>query len=192
MAELIDLLPEVIRVTARPASPLTALGEAATDMHAPVVAILDRIEAVIDPQRAPEPLLAALAAWVDLGWVTVPEHGAAALPAQGIGARQLRDLISAAAELSAARGTAAGMARFLELATGVPGFAVASGPADFHVRVTVPAAAAHRADLVGRLVADLKPAHVTSEVLVAPEPQRRSEVGSPAGGDVRRPSASTP
>lgn len=164
--DLVDLLPEVIRVSAVPGSPLDALGAVAVDMHAPVVRVLDRIDDVVDPFRTPEPLVPYLAGWVGLDWLTTAEGGNASRPMLGIGSGRLRDLIAASADLSARRGTPAGLARFLHLATGVDGFDVEDVPGAFHVRVTVPPAVADRAGLVARLVQALKPVHVTSEIVL--------------------------
>ncbi len=67
-----------------------------------------------------------LAQWVDLGWL-LPEDGG---PFPG-GLGRLRELIQASAELSRWRGTKRGLVQFLELATGLDGFAIdesAPGP----------------------------------------------------------------
>ncbi len=165
---LLDILPEVMQVAAAPGSPLAALGAAATDLHAPVTDVLDRIDSVVDPYRTPEALVPFLAGWVDLGWLTAADAEVGARPVLGIEHHRLRDLIADSADLSAGRGTPAGLARFLRLATGVDGFLVQDVPGAFHVRVLVPAAAADRLDLVRRLVEALKPAHVTSQVLLRP------------------------
>ncbi|EMY35865.1 phage tail domain-containing protein, partial [Arthrobacter crystallopoietes BAB-32] len=82
----------------------------------------------------------------------------------------LRDLIASAAELSARRGTAEGLRRFLHLATGVSGFTIEDIPGAFHLNVGVPAAAAGQLPLVRRIVAATKPAHTTSSVELQPEP----------------------
>jgi phage tail-like protein len=165
---LLDILPEVVQVAAVPGSPLAALGAAATDLHAPVTDVLDRIDGVVDPYRAPDALVPFLAGWVDLGWLTAADAEVGPRPVLGIESHRLRDLIADSADLSARRGTPAGLARFLRLATGVDGFLVQDVPGAFHVRVLVPAAAAERIDLVRRLVEALKPAHVTSQVLMRP------------------------
>lgn len=187
---LVDLLPEVFRAAARPASPLAALGAAADEMRAPVVAVLDRLDAVVDPYRAPSALVPYLAGWVDLDWL-VADGDAAVL---GVPADRLRDLVAAAAELSVTRGTPAGLARFLHLATGVPGFGVETDAAALHVVVAVPRAAADQSGLVARLVAVLKPAHVTAELAVpgAASPELPPDAPAPPSPPSPSPAPSPP
>ena len=164
MAEhkLVDLLPEVINATATPGSPLTALCEAANDMHDPVVAVLDDLDALLDPFRTEARFVRYLAGWVDLGWLGANDSGAGT----GMRLSRLRDVIGASAQLSARRGTPAGLKRFLHLATGLDGFGVEVVPGAFHMRVRVPEAARDQLELIGHLVRALRPAHVTSEVAV--------------------------
>lgn len=176
--DVLDLLPEVIRSTARPGTPLAALGAVAGDMHAPVAAVLDRLDSVVDPFRAPGAFVRHLAGWVDLGWVGVADDEAGAHDGAAMTVHRLRDLIGACAELSARRGTPAGLARFLHLATGVDGFEVEDSPGAFHVRVRAPDAALDQLELVRRLVTALRPAHVTSEV-VGPDAHRSEDPASP-------------
>lgn len=168
MAEhgLLDVLPEVLRVTALPGSPLTALAAVADDLHAPVSAVLDHVDDVVAPFRTPARLVPFLAGWVDLGWLTTADAERGSTRVLGIAPDRLRDLIAASADLSARRGTPGGLARFLHLATGVDGFLVQEVPGAFHVRVVVPAPAADQRELVARLLEVLKPAHVTGEVVL--------------------------
>lgn len=163
---VVDLLPEVIRTTATPGSPLAALGAAADDLHAPVLDVLDRLDDVVDPARAPARFIRYLAGWVDLGWVAAAEGESGARAAGGVTVTRLRDVLAASADLSARRGTPGGLARFLHLATGVEGFGVEPVEGEFHVRVLVPAGASDQVELVEHLVQGLRPAHVTSEVLL--------------------------
>ena len=173
MPDLTDLLPEVLQVTAAPATPLAALDAVAADLHAPVHDLLDDLDAVIDPYRTPEVFLPALASWVGMDWLTVEGNGGPALPAEGIAPHRLRDVIAAAADLSASRGSPEGIARFLELATGGRGFAITAGPEPFHLRIGVPTALAGQVDLVRRLVVQIKPVHVTSEVAILTDAAER-------------------
>lgn len=168
MAEgmLARVLPEVFREAIAVSAPLRALLAAADDMSEPVMVLLDRVDAVVDPYRVPEPLVPYLSRWVDLDWLTIPVADAATAVAHGVPTPRQRDLIAAAADLSARRGTPAGLQRFLHLATGVDGFEVDGVPGAFHVLVRVPAEAAAQVDLVRRIVAATKPAHVTHEVVV--------------------------
>lgn len=163
-----------------PGSPLAALGAAADGLHAPVLDVLDRLDDVVDPIRAPARFVRYLASWADLGWVAAAEGEAGARAAGGITVTRLRDVLAASADLSARRGTPGGLARFLHLATGVDGFGVEPVEGEFHVRVRVPAEASDQVDLVEHLVAGLRPAHVTSEVLVADGARPAVPVGPPA------------
>jgi hypothetical protein len=83
----------------------------------------------------------------------------------------LRELIAAAAFLSQWRGTAKGLLRFLETATGVEGFEIeehardANGqPQPFHILVRAPAEAERYRGLVERIIEAEKPAYVTYEL----------------------------
>jgi len=71
-ADLLSVLPEVFQVAATPDGPMAALAAAASDMHAPIRDVLDGIDRVVDPFRCPDSLVAYLAWWVDLGWLTLP------------------------------------------------------------------------------------------------------------------------
>ena len=175
-SKLLKVLPEVFQVAADTSSPLQALLAVAEDMHGPVRQVLDRIHTVPDPGRAPSSLIPFLSRWVDLDWLTLPgpEGGTGSggtatgsIPATGaIPISRQRDLIAAAAQLSARRGTVDGLTRFLHLATGVPGFDVESVPGAFHIKVLVPAEAGGQLELIRRIVKGMKPAHVTDEVTV--------------------------
>ena len=172
-SRLLKVLPEVFQVAADTSPAMRALLAVAEDMQGPVREVLDRIHTVPDPRRAPASLIPFLSHWVDLDWWTLPAPGTATADSTRPGtipvARQ-RDLIAAAADLSSRRGTVDGLTRFLHLATGVPGFAVESVPGEFHIKVLVPADAAGHLDLVGRIVKGMKPAHVTDQLVLLPEP----------------------
>lgn len=168
-ASLRDSLPEVFASASIEGSPLAALVAAADRMHHPIADILDHLDAHVDPFRTRPEFVAYLASWVDLDWLTRPDADGTARSSLPLGHAPLRDLICARAELSATRGTAAGLVRFLELATRVRGFAVEDA-GGFHLRVRVPEQAADQADTVARIVRAMKPAHVTAEILPAEQP----------------------
>ncbi|MDZ7800549.1 MAG: hypothetical protein U5K81_07125 [Trueperaceae bacterium] len=118
-------------------------------MHAPSEAVLDDLDGYFDPRRARLRSAAYLASWLDLDRIVraAGPHGRSAAVALPTG--RLRELTAAAADLSRWRGTAYGLARFLEVATGVPGFEVDDHVRDaygdvrpFDVEVRVPAGAA--------------------------------------------------
>ncbi len=184
---LLDCLPQVFQTGATEGGPLRALIAAADDMLDPVAAVLDGLDAVIDPFRSPEPLAAMLAWWVDLGWLTLPDADEVVRSALPGASGPLRDLVAASADLSARRGTAAGMIRFLEIATRTSGFRVEVVPGQFHVRVHVPEAAVSQLDAVSRIVERMKPAHVTAELVntadvvstAAPVPHPHDPEGAP-------------
>ncbi|KFF59532.1 hypothetical protein JF66_10600 [Cryobacterium sp. MLB-32] len=161
-ALLLGILPEVFQVSAARSAPLRALIGVTADLQQPVLDVLDAVETIVHPYRAPDQLVTYLASWVDLDWLTgmTPGQGS------GVEAARQRDLVANAADLSARRGTPAGLVRFLQLATGVGGFAVDDDPGVFHVVVHVPADAADRVDLVQRIVAVMKPAHITHALSV--------------------------
>jgi phage tail-like protein len=170
-SRLLRVLPEVFQVAADTSPAMQALVAVAEDMHRPVREVLDSIHTVPDPGRAPASLIPFLSRWVDLDWLTLPDPGRPDSSRSGtIPLARQRDLIEAAADLSARRGTVDGLTRFLHLATGVPGFAVESVPGGFHIKVLVPPAAAAQLELVGRIVKGMKPAHVTDELELLPEP----------------------
>jgi len=162
-----DLLPEAFRVASASSPPLRALVAAADDMLRPVRESLDGLDTVVAPYRVRDDLVAYLSRWVDLDWLTLPAADSTAALARGVPVARQRDLIAAAADLSATRGTRAGMLRFLRLALGADGFEIESESGLFHLRVVVPVEAADRIDLVRRIVAAIKPAHLTHEVVVA-------------------------
>lgn len=161
-----DSLPQVIAAGAD-TGPLAALLAAADGMHQPVGAVLDHLETWFDPLGAPEDMVAYLASWVDLDWLTLPESPTRARSTLPGGSAPLRDLLVLSAQLAAARGTVGGIVSFLEVATRRTGFALEDA-GDFHLRVLLPPDGAGLADTVARIVAATKPAHVTAEVVAAP------------------------
>lgn len=205
-------LPEVFQTAAAGSPPLQALLTVADAMLGPVADVLDSIDVVADPYRSADHVAAALAWWVDLGWLTAADAAAAhpddeprpgepsarvaALPAAPTrhtgrpdtqprlrsvlprGTVALRDLVAASPELAARRGTASGMIRFLELATGASGWALQVDPDDFHLTVGVPPAAQQALPVVTTIVETIKPAHVTASV--HPLPAATAPIDEPA------------
>lgn len=169
MAEgpLFDVLPEVFQVATRTSPALAALLVAADDMQRPIRDLLDSVDLVIDPFRAPQALVPYMSTWVDLDWLTLADTDASAPPGDGIPLHRQRDLIAISAELSARRGTAGGIATFLRIATGTDGWAIRSAPDDFRLIVVAPNEAKSQLDVVRRIVAGIKPAHLTHDVQLA-------------------------
>lgn len=150
-------------------SPLAALLAVMEAMHEPVEAVLGSVDTPFAPYRAPDGFVAYLTMWVDLAWLVMPGAGGVAVPVPG-GTGRLRDLVAEASELSASRGTAKGLARFLELATGTGPVVIDEDPeVAFAVRVTMPAASQPSDVLVRRIIEIQKPAHVTYNLIYAPE-----------------------
>ena len=117
-----------------------------------------------------------LAGWVDLDWLLVaaPSEPVATNSTLASGLGPLRELVAAAADLARWRGTARGLLRFLDTATGVPGFAIeenVSGderrPRPFHLRIVAPAEAAVYRPLIERVIVAEKPAYATYELVFA-------------------------
>jgi phage tail-like protein len=148
-------------------SPLVALLGVMQDMHTPVESVLASIDAPFAPYRAPDPFVAYLTMWVDLAWLILPSADGVRIPVPG-GVGRLRDLVAAASELSAARGTAGGLARFLEVATATKPVLVENDPGrSFNVRVTMPASAQSLEALVRKIIDNQKPAHVSYDLVYA-------------------------
>lgn len=165
--QLLRILPEVFQTAAQTNRPLQALAAAAADMHAPAHRVLAELPAYFDPYRTPENMLAYLAQWVDLGWLVQRFPGT---PGSAPQPDRLRDLIAHSAELSARRGTAGGLRRFLHVATGIPDFTVEDVPGEFHLNVGVPVTAADQFVLIRRIVEGTKPAHTTCTIEITGAP----------------------
>jgi phage tail-like protein len=137
---------------------------------APVLATLDDLPVYVDPRLAPDDFVAWLAGWVgaELEHATTPA------------AR--REVVATAVSLHRSRGTRAGIADVVRIATrgqvevvesGASGWATEPGsalpgeaPAAVHVRVTVADPAGVDVRRLDALVAAVKPAHVVHTVEV--------------------------
>jgi phage tail-like protein len=171
-------LPENYRLAAeQPASPLGAMLAAMEALHGPAEQVIETLDAYVSPYRAPDPFVLLQASWLGLDRYFDWSGGRPGMgtPRYRAGIRQLRLLTAEAAELDRERGTHDALVRFLELATGITGFAIADGAADgtsrpFHFTVSAPAAAAALASLVERIVEGERPAHATYEIVFLPPP----------------------
>lgn len=166
-----QLLPGVFQRTLRPGAPLAALLEVIEALHAPDEEVLERLAVCFDPYHAPDEFVPYLAGWVDLDRCLSAAGEPAAAPTFPAGLGRLRELIAAAAFLATWRGTAQGLLRFLETATGVQGFTLSERPPDqagrprpFHLGIRAPAAARPYRALVERIVEMEKPAYMTYEL----------------------------
>ncbi len=205
--EIEQLLPAVYRRTVGEGSLLTALLQAMETLHAPVETTLATLDATLDARRTRDPFVPFLARWVDLDWLVAPpgdEWSRDALALRGafaVGTGRLRELVAAAAYLSKWRGTSRGLLSFLEIATGLGGFAVdervtgADGrPRPFHIRLRVPRAARGLRPLITRIVEFEKPAHITYELAFEEEgvPAERPAVVPEADPRPAAPPPATP
>jgi len=165
-AEILRLLPGVFQRTARAGSPLTALLSVMEVLHAPSEQVLENLDALFDPRRAPDRFVPFLARWVDLD-----------LPVTtGLG--RLRELAAAGVELSRWRGTARGLLLFLSTATGRKDFEVDERvpgpnglPRPFHILVRAPGELMAHRPMLERIIELEKPAYVTYELHFTQPPQ---------------------
>ncbi|MEP7105250.1 MAG: phage tail protein [Chloroflexota bacterium] len=173
--DIARLLPEVFQRTVGRGTPLDALLEAMSELQERDEQVLTGLDRYFDPRRAPDAFVPFLAVWMDLERVLArpadhyyPAQATDSPLQSGLG--RLRELVAASAELSMRRGTARGILRFLEIATGVHGFAVDEEIAGrpYHVRFRAPAGAAAVSALVARLIELEKPAYVTYDLEFGP------------------------
>jgi phage tail-like protein len=176
-SEIERLLPNVFRRTIRPDTPLLAILDVMSTLHAPSEAVLERLDATFNPFRAQEDFIPFLASWLDLErlfdqppGLTRPGHGSRSPISTGF--ERLRALTAAAAYLSQWRGTRKGLALFLEIATGIEGFVIEEQvlgpdgqPKPFHLRVIAPEVVKPHQSLIERIIESEKPAFVTYELV---------------------------
>jgi predicted flap endonuclease-1-like 5' DNA nuclease len=180
--EIARLLPAVLRRGRAPdrADPLSILLSAMAALQLRPEGVLDELEAFYDPQRAPLDSLVFLAYWMDLEALIAPGQPSGlawrgredwrAVVAEGVPPGiidRLRDLIGEAVPLLRQRGTAQGLVRFLQAATGAQGFVVfESRERPFHIHVAYPVEVARYAGLVRRIVELVKPAYLTCDLVL--------------------------
>lgn len=171
-AEIALLLPEVLRRTVVPGSPMSAILAVMEDLHAPAEEVLAEVSTIVDPLRTPDRFVEMLAAWVDLQRWNASTAGR-------IETDRLRLLVAMSARVGSRRGTARGLLEVLTVATGIggirvdeavpsmgPGGAPDGLPRPFHFRVAVPPGGESQLALITELVEQEKPAHVTAEVIM--------------------------
>jgi phage tail-like protein len=170
-AEIELLLPEIVRRTVRDAGPTAALLGVMELLHLPADRVLGALDSYFDPYRTEDDFVPFLAWWMDLGryLIEAPDRRSRHLPFP-TGTGRLRELVRAAAYLSQWRGTANGLIRFLETATGLSGFRVEENvdgatqrERPFHIVVHAPPDAEPYRALVDRIIELEKPAYVTHE-----------------------------
>lgn len=178
--EIARLLPAVLRRARSPAHDdlLSVLLGVMAELQVGREAVLDELDAFYDPERAPPDSLLFLAYWVDLepliapgeppglGWLRRDNWRSVFQEGFPTGMERLRALVASAIPLLQERGTPHGLKRFLETATGVPGFEVLEdGTRPFHIRVVCPAEAAPHRAFVERIIEYQKPAYLTCTLI---------------------------
>lgn len=178
-SEIETLLPEVMRMALAPPGPLNALLEVMAQQHAPVEALLQRLDAVLRPCATDDLFVPLLARWVGMDHLYAKPGGGAARDGEGqtlsTGTGHLRELVGRAAWLSHWRGTRTGLVAFLETACGCTGFDVQEQvpgpdglPIPFHMLVLAPhPMQAHRL-LIERIIESEKPAYATCQLVFLP------------------------
>lgn len=182
--EMEHLLPGIFQQALQEGTPLSALLDVMEILLVPVEAILDQLDTFFDPYRTPDVFVPYLASWVDLERFLLKasdEFSMQASPPLPGGLGQLRELVAAATLLAQWRGTAKGLLRFLETATGVQGFTLeeqvrrADGQLlPFHLRVHVPSSAAVYRVLIEGIIESEKPAYVTYELKMVENTNHKS------------------
>ncbi len=175
-AEIEQLLPGVFQRTARAGGPITALLEVMEAQHAPSENVLARLDEFFNPRRTRDDFVPLLARWLDLAFLLETPGGdtlkARSSETISTGLGRLRELVVSAAQLSQETGTAHGLRRFLQIATGEDRFEIRENVdregryRPFHLTVVAPPNMnAHRA-LIERIIASEKPAHLTCELVI--------------------------
>ncbi len=157
--EIERLLPGVFQRTLGGAGrrgPLGALLDAMVGLLEPREEAMQRLPSVLDPRIAPEDFVPLLAQWLNLDIPVTTGPGYA------------RELIANAVDLARWRGTAAGLVRFLSIATGASGFRIDEDVRDergkaipCHIRIIAPANTQPHERMLKRIIALYKPAYVT-------------------------------
>jgi phage tail-like protein len=188
-AAIARLLPGIFQSAVHPAAAgivepdhrLAALLGVMETLQEPAEDVLDGLHDHVDPRQAPPRFVPYLAGWVGLDWLLLATPGQpseTATPlASGMG--NLRELVAAAVEIARWRGTARGLLRFLDTATGIPGFDVEENitgdpptARPFHLRILAPQAAEAYRPLIERVVVAEKPAYATYELVFVTGPGR--------------------
>jgi hypothetical protein len=181
--EIARLLPGIFQQTGKPGNPLSALLDVMEHLSAIPDQTLEHVEAYFNPYRTEACFVPFLARWVDLEWLLVQSSGerlqtdpaerlkteAATFPS-GLG--RLRELVAASACLAQKSGTKEGMEKFLETATGVPGFHILENVScedgkarPFHLCVRAPRASLPYEAMIKRIVEFEKPVYMTFEIV---------------------------
>ncbi len=171
-AELEPLLPGVFQQGLIDGSPLQAALGLMELMHEPSERILDELDRYFDPRRTTDAFVPYLADWLGLTWLHEHPDDSETSRARSFptGISRLGEVVARTRFHTRWRGTRTALLRFLEAATGLSGFEImdvpgAEGrPRPYHFRVRLPPEATPHRELIERIVAHEKPAHVTYDI----------------------------
>jgi|SRR5918994_2662451 hypothetical protein len=174
-AELEPLLPGVFQQGLVAAGPMRVVLLLMERMHEPSERILEDLDRYFDPRRTADPFVPYLADWLGLSWLhahpDAPETTATRMFPTGLG--RLGEVVARTRFHTRWRGTRPVLLRFLETATGLSGYEITEEPdaegrtRPYHFQVRVPPGAVMYHELIERIVAHEKPAHVTYEIATA-------------------------
>ncbi len=186
--EIEQFLPRIFQHSLRSGSPLKALLDVMEVLHAPTEDVLAQLETYFNANITTDSFVPYLACWVDLDrffpfYNSQPMDVQRSMDPISTGTGRLRELIAAAACLSQWRGTAKGLQRFLETATGMEGFELQENvtdenglPRPFHIRIIAPPQAAPYLALIERIVEQEKPAYVSYDLEFRPTTNGETEI----------------
>lgn len=168
------LLPDVIRSAARPGTALEALIACMSALHAPSHAALGFLPEVINPRSCPRRFLPMLIGWLDLDRIFCDDQNVGVTAEDTrttIPIGHVRELLATAVGLARQRGTLTGLKALLVAATGLSDIRIEEEildprglPRPYHVQVVIAHAGRRHRQLLERIVAEEKPAHVTASL----------------------------
>jgi phage tail-like protein len=175
--DIAAILPAVFRDALDGDPTLRTLLEVMDALQRPAEARLANLWMIFNAVATEDHFTPMLARWVDLMWLYTDDTdydfdydlAEQALVDSGLPSGRLRELIRASHDLAQQRGTAKGLVQFLEIATGVKGFAIDNLATNepFRLHLRVPKAAVDQSALIERIVKAEKPAHVICDLVVS-------------------------
>lgn len=170
------LLPVIYQQTCRPNGPLNALLESMEVLQEQAETAVEHFPRLVNPRLTADKFLPMLAKWIDMEHLFPPrliEQDASVDQLLSSGAGRLRELIANASLLARWRGTRRGLTEFLQIATGLSGFAVDEHVNEsgllrpFHICVRGPEESEQYRPLIERIIHFEKPAHLTFEFVTS-------------------------
>ena len=170
--EILDLLPQIIRRTAKPDNPLGVFATVMEEFHRPAEELLQTQDALFDPRRTRDEMIPFLAFWINVDWLVEEVSEQSLFQKQSTTAfGRVRELIANGAYLSRWRGTAPGMQMFLSIALGTEHIRVEEHSAQskeesipFHIVIYTKEEYRYMDSLINKIVRKEKPAYVTYEI----------------------------